>query len=75
MTDSEQIAAFIASRGVTRVPSGESTLNLSNPDWRRVVREPRVTENARINERHLRIINGREHVTNGIGEIVYSEVM
>lgn len=82
MTDQELIAAFIASRGVTRVAAGETALNYSPRDWHAVNRGNAptsaghtLTENELIAQRHVRTVNGREHVTNGLGEVIYSEVM
>lgn len=68
MTDQEKIAAFLATKGATRVAPGESVLNYSNRDWRAAVRGER-SDNDRIMERHVTVdATGREFVTNGLGE-------
>ena len=74
MTDAEQIAAFIAAKGVTRVPEGEGTLNhVSARDWHKAIRsDARLngSETARlIAERHYVTDHlGRVRVCNGLGE-------
>lgn len=68
MSDKAQIAAFLASRGVTRVEPGVSTLNYTRRDWRAAVRGEK-TEADLISERRVAMDHaGREHVTNGLGE-------
>ena len=68
MSEQDAIAAFIAARGVTRVPEGEAALSNSRGDWRRRVRgEP--TEQEMIDQRRCIVgANGREYWTNGLGE-------
>jgi hypothetical protein len=67
MSDAEQIAAFIASKGVTRVGEGE-TNGMRNRDWRKAVRGG-PTEGDLINQRRVVIDHtGREFVQNGLGE-------
>ena len=69
MNDQEKIAAFIASRGIKKIPAGHGTMNhFTRADWRNVVRgEP--TEQDLINQRRVIIgADGREHVQNGLGE-------
>ena len=76
MTESEQIAAFIAARGVTRVETGANKLgDMTARDWSKAARSTRRinadmrSENAAIAERHIIIDHlGREHVRNGLGE-------
>lgn len=66
MTDAEQIAAFIAARGVTRVAAGEATM-----DHRAMYRAVRGhTDNDLINQRRVVRSNGRDYVYNGLGEAV-----
>jgi len=74
-TDSDKIAEFIAKRGVTRIAAGESALNYDRRDWRAVVRgevpvsATRVkTDDELIREIHVRMVNGREYLYNGLGE-------
>ena len=63
MTDAEQIAAFLAKKGATRIPEGERTM-----DYRQMRAAVRG-EQALIDERHVVIgANGVEHVRNGLGE-------
>lgn len=63
MTDQEQIAAFIASRGVTRVAAGEATYD------RRTMYKAVRGDNDLIRERHVVVDHcGRERVRNGLGE-------
>ena len=80
MTDAERIAEFIARKGVTKIPegtrayddkamwlaykAGEVALSIEESDTDRLIRQ-----------RNLRIVNGKEHVTNGLGEVIYSELM
>ena len=73
MTDAEQIAAFIAKRGITQIPAGGGTLtHLTTRDWRKVVRGEMP---ATIDPTTRRIVHedgkGREYVTNGLGELIY----
>jgi hypothetical protein len=76
MTDAEQIAAFIAARGVTKCATGDSALNLSAKEWRAAARSPeRVRplseEDKLIQERHTVVDHlGRVRVCNGLGEWV-----
>lgn len=68
-SDTDAIAAFLASRGVTRVAEGVAALNHSSRDWRKVVRgEP--TQNELIASRHLAAVDaaGNEYWVNGLGE-------
>jgi hypothetical protein len=66
MTEAEQIAAFIARRGVTRVPEGTATLT-ERQLYRAVRGEP--TTDDLIRQRQVVIDHaGREHVRNGLGE-------
>ena len=68
MTEQEQIAAFIARKGVTKVAEGEAALgHWSRQDWRSAARGERTTDDL-IRERHVVVINGREYVSNGLGE-------
>jgi hypothetical protein len=63
MTDQEQIAAFLAKKGATRIPAGERTM-----DYRQMRAAVRG-EQALIDERHVVVDHcGREHVRNGLGE-------
>jgi len=76
-TDDAAIAAFIAARGVTRVPAGQATLgHMTSRDWARANRDT-VTVQARseqqmIDERHYVVgADGVEHCRNGLGEWIY----
>jgi hypothetical protein len=82
MTDQDMVAAFLAKHGATRVAQGESSLNYTRRDWHAATRgnaptsaQHTPTEDELIAQRNVRVINGREHITNGLGEVVYSEVM
>ena len=75
MNDNDKIAEFIASRGVTRVAAGQSTLNYDRRDWRAAVRgeaptsaQHVKTDDELIQEIHVRMVNGREYFYNGLGE-------
>jgi hypothetical protein len=66
MTDAAQIAAFLAARGVTKVPAGERTLS-ERDMYQRVRGEPTVDH--LISERRTVVDHcGRERVRNGLGE-------
>lgn len=66
MTEAQQIADFIARRGVTRVAQGERTV--SSRDMYAKVRGE-LTDNELIAQRRVTVgANGREYVTNGLGE-------
>ena len=63
MTESEQITAFLAARGATKIAAGVSQTGYTKRDWRHKVRgEP--TEQELIDQR---IVVG-DHVRNGLGE-------
>ncbi len=67
MTDQEQIAAFIARKGVTRIAAGESS-GISNRAWRAAARGE-LTDNDLIAKRVVRYdARGVAHVQNGLGE-------
>ena len=74
MTDEEKIAAFLAKRGVTRVPAGQGTLvHMTGKDWARAVRHPQglpgieaEATNALIEQRIVR----NRAVYNGLGEAI-----
>ena len=70
MTEAEQIAAFIARKGVSKVAEGEAALgHWSRRDWRKAARgEPTCDE--LIRERRLAAVDhaGREFWVNGLGE-------
>jgi hypothetical protein len=77
MTEEEQIKAFIAKRGVTKVPAGTGALNhFTAKDWNKVIRTPgglkaveAEEEQRLIDERHVTIgHDGRMYVKNGLGE-------
>lgn len=79
MTDQEQIKAFLASRGVTRIAEGVAT---TTP--REIYRAARAGEKARTIEeietdkliRQRRVTYdhlGRAVITNGLGEIIGRE--
>jgi hypothetical protein len=76
LTDQEQIAAFIARKGVTLVQAGVGACNhMTAHDWRKAARSTtRVspaadTEQRLIDQRHVVVDHlGREHVRNGLGE-------
>ena len=76
MTEREQIEAFIAERGVTRVPAGANALgDMTARDWARAARSTtRISAESRetdrlIRERHTVIDHlGRVRVRNGLGE-------
>ncbi len=71
MTEAEQIAAFLAAKGATKIPTGANVLgDMTSRDWAKAVRST-VKLNARdpISERHVVVDHiGREHVRNGLGE-------
>jgi hypothetical protein len=75
--ENDLIAAFIAKRGVTRVPVGEAALgHLSGRDWRAAVRAPRgVAEVDPSTQRRVAAIDhlGREVWVNGHGEWIATE--
>lgn len=78
MTESEQIAAFLATRGVTRVAAGVATLgHLSRRDWRKAVRDPAGVASltqAAIDARYVTVDDrGREWTRNGLGEVISVE--
>ena len=74
MNEKDQIAAFIASRGITRIAAGEASMgHVTSREWQLAARDTMTiqsrTEQARIDERHVTIDGtGREYVTNGLGE-------
>lgn len=63
MSDTDQIAAFLAKRGATKVEENATQLGYTGKDWRKKVRGEK-TEQELINERH----RVGEHVCNGLGE-------
>jgi hypothetical protein len=67
MSDAEQIAAFLATRGATKVAEGECAM-----DHRAMYRAVRGERSDPTQERHLRAIDhmGRELWVNGLGEPV-----
>lgn len=68
MTEAEQIAQFMATRGVTRVAEADRSLPDTSRDWVRRVRGEPTTDDL-IRQRHVTIGgNGREYVKNGLGE-------
>lgn len=67
MTEQEQIAAFLATRGVRKLPASASS-GLTSRDWSFKIRGEK-TDDELIAERHVTIGHGgREFVTNGLGE-------
>jgi hypothetical protein len=68
MSEQEQIAAFIASRGVTRIAEGAGN-GYTRRDWHAMVRGDVAPRDA-IGERHLVVVDaaGKEFWMNGIGE-------
>ena len=79
MTEAEQIAAFIARKGVTRVATGASALgDMTARDWAKAARSTtRINAATRIDDEQQRLIDeryvvvdhlGRERVRNGLGE-------
>lgn len=75
MSDQELIAKFLATRGVTRVPTGARSVD--ERDFYRgdsAMRNGKVmsTEDKAIAERHyVTGANGVEHCRNGLGEWIY----
>lgn len=69
MTDSEQIAAFLATKGATKVAEGEGTKNhWRGRDWARAARGEPTTDDL-IRQRRVVVDHvGRERVQNGLGE-------
>jgi hypothetical protein len=74
-TDQAAIAAFLAKKPITKVPEGVRTLSESEiwhhrHDVEKLSRERLDAENEQrlIDQRRVVIANGREFVTNGLGE-------
>lgn len=72
MTDAEKIAAFIATRGVKKIPANHGTMgHLTRYDWANKVRGEPTTDEL-IAQRRVASVDhaGREVIVNGLGEIV-----
>ena len=77
-TDAAQIAAFLASRGVTRVAEGAASLPTDRRFWRDAVRAPRGAEEVLPDPtKIIRVAAidsfGREYLVNGLGEWIATE--
>lgn len=76
-SDAAAIAAFIAKRGVTKIPAGAAALgHMTSRDWHKANRDTATvqarTEQDAINDRYYITDNaGVEHCRNGLGEWLY----
>lgn len=77
MTDAEQIAQFLATRGATKISAGESTLgHMTARDWRAAHRHPGGVSGLRAEQENAlidqRIVRGNV-IYNGLGEVIAIE--
>ena len=73
--DDAAIAAFMATRGVTRVAEGAAALPTDHRFWRDAVRAPRPVFVDPTIVRRVAAVDalGREYLVNGLGEWVATE--
>jgi hypothetical protein len=71
MNETDQIAAFIARKGITRVAEGTSN-GMSRRDWYDTVRAPKAAKPMAHDIRIVKAIDhlGRSVIVNGDGELV-----
>ena len=67
------IAAFLASRGATKIPQGAANLgHVTGRDWHRAARGEAVAMQTEIDRRrYVTGADGVEHCQNGLGEWIY----
>jgi hypothetical protein len=79
-SDADMIAEFLAKKGATKIPEGQRAYDdkelwLAYRDGRKAPTIEEGDTDRLIRQRHILIVNGKEHVTNGVGEVVYSELL